>query len=429
MYFRPELSWEFLSADEIEAKSVRALRNHIRHVKEVSPHYQETFFDVFPEDIKTPADVARLPFTNKKDVAADTPRFLGVAPQEIVETLLTGGATGSPLAIPLTASDIERLAFSQALSFQAAGVQSADKAQILVSQDRLAFAPMAYYRGMALLGANVARVGQLPLEQHKRFLDLLQPSVLVGAPSFLKMLLADLKKRGFDSSRSSVKKLFCCGESVRTQEMRLNGLGDILEKGFNAAVYSTYTATELCVAYCECSARSGGHAHPELVYTEIVDDTGNPVADGMPGELVATTLGCEGMPLVRYRTGDITFKMSATCACGRNSCRIGPILARKSQLIKVRGATLYPLSITSALDELQFLDDYVVVLEGTDPLSDTVTIHAVTAPTNIVGITNQLRTSAKVQFPVLVTNGRTLDALRGNTLLKTKIVDKRSHAQ
>jgi len=425
LVFRPELSWEFLSADEIEARSVRAMRNHVRHAKEVSPHYQNALFDVFPDDIKTRDDIRKLPFTEKSDVVEDTNMFLGVTPEQIVETVVTSGSTGKPLVFSMTANDVDRLAFNEALSFYGTGVTPKDRAQILVSLDRLFIAGMAYYRGLSLLGVNTARIGVLPFDMQKYYIDLLKPTVVVGVPSFLLRLAKELAKLSFDTKGSSIEKLVCIGEAIRGQDMELNTVGRALEELYDAKVYSTYASTELSCAFCECTTQYGGHAHPELVYTEIVDETGKEAADGQVGELVATPLGVEAMPLLRYKTGDITFKVPGKCACGRNSLRVGPILARKSQMIKIKGTTVYPLAITNVLDSLDGIEDYIIVLEDDESGSDRVTIHAATMPSNLDKIGCQLRAQARVQLPVLISNITTIQHFRGKSAKKVRVVDSR----
>jgi phenylacetate-CoA ligase len=297
---------------------------------------------------------------------------------------------------------------------------------IFVSLDRLFIAGMAYYRGLTLLGANTARIGVLPFEMQRQYLELLRPLVVVGVPSFVRRLGKQLQNLGFDTRGSSIERIVCIGESIRGEDMKLNATGAALEEMFGARVYSTYGNTEIAVAYCECTEQAGNHSHPELVYTEIVDEAGKCVPDGEPGELVATPLGVEGMPLVRYRTGDITFKIASDCPCGRSSCRIGPILARKSQMIKLKGTTLYPLTITNALDELACIEDYVVMLEGDESLADRVIVHAVTPPASLQAIGEHLRARARVNFPVLVTNTATINSLRGDSRKKVKIIDKRA---
>jgi phenylacetate-CoA ligase len=423
--FKPEFSWEFLPADQVETRTIRALRNHVLHVREVSPYYRETLRDFSPDDITTLEIFHRLPFTTKDVLADQTKDFLAVSQDEIVETVVTSGSTGKPLVFSLTANDLERLAFNEALSFNGMGVTAGDRVQILVSLDRLFIAGMAYYRGLTHLGANTARIGVLPIEMQLHYIDLLKPTVLVGVPSFLKKLGTELDKQGFKLKDGSIKKIACIGESIRTETMELNATSRLIEEIFGAKVYSTYASTELSCAYCECTAQNGGHAHPELLYTEIVDEKGEAVPDGAPGELVATTLGVEGMPLVRYRTGDITFKIPGACSCGRTSMRIGPILSRKSQLIKLKGTTVYPLTITNVLDSIECVADYVIMLEGDESLADEVTIHIVAPANQIELISGQLRTHARVNFPLLISNIPTIQAMRGDNRKKMRVIDKR----
>ncbi len=414
-----------MSVDEITSRSVRAIRNHVRHLLEVSPFYRETLTDVDPMRIQSVEDIQNLPLTDKATVNRHMEKFWAVSPAQVVETVVTSGSTGRPLVFFMTESDLERLAFNEALSFYAAGVANTDRAQLIVSMDRLFIAAMAYYRGLIQLGANVFRVGVAPASMQKHYFELLKPTVIVGVPSFLRKLGAELSQSGYKCADSSIRKIIAIGESIRAHDLSLNSLGMALETLYGANVYSTYGCTELSVAYCECVERTGSHSHPELVYTEILDENGSPVPDGVPGELVATPLGVEGVPLLRYRTGDITFKIPGSCACGRNSCRIGPILARKSQMIKLKGTTLYPTTITTALDELDCLEDYVILLEGDNSLSDQVTIHAVAKPSDVIRISEHLRSKARVSFPVLVTNAVTIHSLRGDSRKKVHVIDKR----
>jgi phenylacetate-CoA ligase len=425
LVFNPDLSWEFFTPEQIHTRTIRALRNHVKHVLEVSPHYQRALGGLNPLDIESLNDFAKIPCTDKKTLMDNIGQFRAVEPERIVETVITSGSTGKPLVFAMTQNDVDRLAFNEALAFNSLGVTAADRAQLLVSLDRLFIAGMAYYRGLTLLGANTCRVGVVPIEMQKQYLELLKPTVIIGVPSFLKKLGSELGARGFDTRGCSIQKIVCIGESIRTLQMQLNTVGSTLEEMYGAKVYSTYGNTELSIAYCECTAQCGGHAHPELVYTEIVDEKGTPLPDGTPGELVATPLGVEGMPLVRYRTGDITFKISEPCVCGRNSCRIGPILARKSQMIKLKGTSLYPLTLTEALDELDCVEDYVIMLEGDESLSDQVTIHVVTQPTKVPLIAGHLQAKARVSFPVLVTNGPTIAMYRGDNRKKLRIIDRR----
>ncbi len=425
MAFKPEFSWEFLSSDEIAAKSLRALRNHVAHAREASPFYREAYAGIEPGDIKSIDDFQKIPFTNKEHLARHWQHFKAVTDEQIVETVVTSGSTGAPVPFSLTNTDLERLAFNEALSFNGVGVKKGDPVHILVSLDRLFIAGIAYYRGLSLLGANTMRIGVLPVEMQKYYLDFFKPVVLVGVPSFLKKLAKELNDLKFDTRACSVKKLVCIGESLKTASMEPNSLAVALGNLWDAEVYSSYASTELSVSYCECQSCTGGHAHPELVYTEIVDDNGVVVPDGTPGELVATPLGVEGVPLVRFKTGDITFKISEPCSCGRSSVRIGPILGRKSQMIKLKGTTVYPLTLTNVLDSIDTINDYIIILENDDALSDRVSIHVAAAPSAVEAIANQLRAVTRVNFPILVSNVPTIQSFRGDSRKKVRIADWR----
>jgi phenylacetate-CoA ligase len=425
--FRPELSWEFLSADEIEAKSIRAMRNHIRHVKEVSAFYRESLSGVDPEDIKAMADIGKLPLTGRVAFADRAAAFQAVSDDHVVETAMTSGATGKPLSFPLTAMDLERLGFNEALSFYSAGVTAADRADLCVGFDRCSLSGVAYYRGLTQLGVNTARRGMLPADSHKLHFSQFKPTVLVGAPSFFRRLSVELARLGFDKNASPVRKIFCVQESIRTREMQLSAAGKAIEDFYGAAVYSSYGNTELSSSFCECEARCGGHAHPELIFAEIVDEKGASVADGAAGELVATPLGVEGNPLVRYKTGDITFKISGQCACGRNSMRIGPVIGRVAHAIRMKDTVMYPPAVTNVLDGIEGIEDYLIILENDDGKNDHISIHLITPPSNMAKISSMVWAELRVNLPLLISNIPTIKHLRGRGGREIKIIDHRKH--
>ncbi len=425
MVFKPELSWEFLSKDEIAARSIKALRNHVEHLKEVSPYYREQLASVEPSDITSLEAIAQLPLTERETLVEHIEQFRAVSESEVVETVVTSGSTGMQLIYYMTKSDLDRLAFNEALSLNAAGVIPEDRAQILISLDRLFITGMAYYRGLTTLGVNTTRIGELPCDLQKHYLELLKPTVLVGVPSYLKKFAQQLIESGFDTQASSVQKIFCVGESLRNESLELNSVGQKLQEFFGAQTYSAYGVMELSVAYCECVEQNGNHAHPELIYTEIVDENGKSVPDGMPGELVGTPLGVEGVPLLRYRTGTMTFTLPGGCGCGRNSDRIGPMATQKSRMIKLDGTTIYPLTITNALDELEYVEDYVIILKGDGSFSDRITLHVAIQPSMLENLSTHLRAKVRVTIPVLVSNVATINSYRGDSKKKIKIIDRR----
>jgi phenylacetate-CoA ligase len=427
MSFNPHFSWDFLATDEIAERSMRAFRNHLKFLKQDSKYYQEILKDINPDKVLSYEDIRKLPLTEKKTLSDNLPDFL-VAPEDsVVETVVTSGSTGSPLIVPLTQSDIERLAYNESLSFHSAGVSSSDRAFIMVSMDRLFIAGMAYYQGLTALGVNTSRIGVLAVEMQKHYMELLKPTVLVGVPSYLLKLGNYLKKEGATGAISSVSKIFCIGEPIREEDMSPNSIATDLKKCFSAELFSTYASTEVSSTFCDCTAGAGAHSHPELVYAEILDDSGNPVEDGVAGELVVTPFGIEGLPLLRYRTGDITTRVEGKCSCGRNSMRVGPILSRKSQLLKVKGTTIYPLTIINCIDSIDAVDDFIIELKGKEGTpNEEIFIHAVTKPNQVGVIMSQVQAAARVSIPVLVTNQPTLNSYRGDSRKKIRIVDNRN---
>jgi len=425
MPFMPEHSWERLSEDEIESRSLRAMRNHIIYLKRNSKFYERKLSAVQPQDIKDISDILALPFTSKEELSAETNNFY--CTDKIAETCVTSGSTGNPLIVPFTKNDLDRLAYNESLSFHSIGVKAGDRAQVMVSLDRLFVAGMAYYRGLIALGVNTTRMGVMSPEMQEYYIRLLYPNVLVGVPSYFIKFAENLRKNGKDIRDTSIQKLACIGESLRNEDMTWNDTALRIEELYGAKVYGTYASTETCSSYCDCEYRTGGHSHPELIYTEILDDAGNPVPAGEIGELTVTTFGMEGMPLLRYRTGDMTFKIAGNCPCGRNSMRIGPIVYRKSQLIKIKGTTIYPATITNVIDSLGCCDDYIIELKGHRDDCDKVEIilHVISEKKELHRITQALQTAARVRISVYLSNKSTITALRGNTRKAVRFVDNR----
>jgi len=171
-----------------------------------------------------------------------------------------------------------------------------------------------------------------------------------------------------------VSRLVCIGEPLRDANMEPLKVAIDLEALWGAKVYSTYSSSELVTSFCECTAQNGGHLLEDLAVVEIVDEEGRNLPDGEVGEVVVTPLRIEGTPLIRFRTGDLSFLMREPCACGRTSPRLGPILGRKQQMMKVSGTTLYPQAIFNALDGVKGVSEYYIEVEQTDNLSDTLRI-------------------------------------------------------
>ena len=207
-------------------------------------------------------------------------------------------------------------------------------------------------------------------------IDRLKPTAIISVPSFLKRVAAYADQQGCDLAQSTVRKLICIGEPVRNPDWTLTPLGSRIAPGLRAQVFSTYGNTELASSLCECQAGQGGHSHPQLLHVEILDDAGRPVPDGREGQLVATTIGVEAMPLIRFATGDVTFLTRRRCPCGLWTPHIGPILGRRDQAMKIKGTTVYPAAVQRALQGLDDLVDYIMIATAPTALSDELEIIA-----------------------------------------------------
>ena len=147
-----------------------------------------------------------------------------------------------------------------------------------------------------------------------------------------------------------------------------------MEKWPELALYSTYASTEMSTTFTECEYMHGGHHHPELIITEVLDDEGKVLPEGSLGELTITTLGIEGMPLLRFRTGDMVTLHQEPCSCGRNTLRVSPVVGRKQQMIKYKGTTLYPPVLMDLLTEFAQVENYIIEISNNEILTDEILI-------------------------------------------------------
>jgi phenylacetate-CoA ligase len=202
----------------------------------------------------------------------------------------------------------------------------------------------------------------------------LKPTAIVSVPSFLGHLADKAAETNFNLAAGGIRRAVCIGEPVRENNFALNRAGLAVEKSWGAKVFSTYGVTELAASLCECEAGRGGHLHPELLHLEALDEQGRAVPDGEIGELTATTFGVEAMPVIRYRTGDFAALHRAPCACGRRTLRVGPIVGRKNQRLKIKGTTVFPSALKTVLDSLPEISSYAILARRGENLSDDVEI-------------------------------------------------------
>jgi phenylacetate-CoA ligase len=324
-----------------------------------------------------------LPVTVKDDIQLHNWDFLSVPRTRIVEYTSTSGTMGKPVTVALTAKDLDRLAYNECISFACAGGTSDDIFQLMLTLDRQFMAGIAYYQGIRKLGASIIRVGPgLPAMQLDA-IERLKPTVLVAVPSFIVKLVEYAQQHSINLNNSAVKRAICIGESLRDDKFGLSIIGQRISENWQITLHGTYASTEMQTAFTECEHGVGGHHHPELIILEMLGDDNNPVPFGQPGEVTITTLGVEGMPLLRYKTGDVAIAHNEPCKCGRTTVRLGPVIGRKQQLIKLKGTTLYPPGVFEILNELPFIQDYVVEAFTNELGTDDLRLHVLIGDSNL----------------------------------------------
>lgn len=370
----PEI--EKKSLPEIKGFQEGKLKLMLRYVNENSPYYKELFkkngIDI--SQIKSIEDLSKIPVTTKEDLQLRNDDFFAVEKHHIIDFVTTSGTLGDPVTFGLTENDLQRLAYNEAISFACAGAGKEDIFQLTTTIDRRFMAGLAYFMGARKLGAGIIRVGSgIPELQWDTILKM-KPTILIAVPSFIIKLIDFAEKNGIDYNKTSIRSAVCIGEPLRNEDFELNNLGNKITEKWDIKLYSTYASTEMSSAFTECEYANGGHHHPELIITEFLDDNDNPVAKGEEGELTITTLGVEGMPLLRFKTGDIVKPYYEPCNCGRTTMRLGPIIGRKKQMIKYKGTTLYPPAMYNLLDDFEAIVNYIVEVYTNDFQTDEILI-------------------------------------------------------
>ena len=424
---------EFRGIDEIEDFQNQKLREAIKYLAGNSPYYQRMFREnnINIEDIKTISDLPKLPFTKKEDLQLHNEDFLCVPKEKIIDYITTSGTLGDPVTFGCTDKDLDRLAFNEMKSFSCAGLKPGNIIQLMTTIDKRFMAGLAYFLGIRKLGASIIRVGNGMPELQWDTINRIKPDTIMCVPSFILKLIDYAEKNGIDYRNSSIKRIIGIGEGLRDQNFELNLLGNRIKEKWNVELFATYSSTEMGATFSECEFGCGGHVHPELIIVEIIGDDNLPVKDGEVGEIVVTTLGVEGMPLLRFRTGDISRKIVERCRCGRNSFRLSPIVGRKNNMIKLKGTTLYPPAINDVLDNTPYVVNYVVIVQhsfaGTDEVIVKVGISSRQNFDVIKDLKDRFRSKIRVAPIVEIMSPEDINHINnpGNNRKPIKFIDKR----
>ena len=367
---------EKANREEIKRFQEGKLKELLAYLNTRSGYYQDVF-ETHGVDVRTIRgleDLVRLPLTTKADLQYHNQLFRCVETTEIADYVTTSGTSGDPVLLALTDKDLDRLAYNEALSYQCAGLSSTSTIQLTTTMDRRFMAGLAYFLGARKAGIGIVRVGSGVPELQWDTIARVQPDTIICVPSFLLKMVEYAESNGIDFQNSGVKKAICIGEPLRKPDFSLSTLAKRIRDKWDIQLFSTYASTEMGTAFTECIHGVGGHHHPELIITEFLDDANNPVPEGEAGELVITTLGVEGMPLLRFKTGDIVQPFYEPCACGRTTMRLGPVIGRKNQMVKYKGTTIYPPVLFDLLNDFEEVENYIIEISSNELNEDEITV-------------------------------------------------------
>ncbi len=338
---------ETMSRDEIHAVQTEGLKKCVRRVYDNVPFYRAKMdaLGVRPDDIRDADDIVKLPFTEKQDLRDNYPYGLFAAPmKEITRIHASSGTTGKPTVAGYTKNDLDIWAELVARCLAAAGVTDKDIVHVAYGYG-LFTGGLGAHDGATRIGATVVPVSGGNTQRQLMLLQDFKPTVLACTPSYALNLADSMQKAGISTDQIALQ-AGVFGAEPWTEEMR----GEI-ERMLNIKAYDIYGLTEMMgpgVAI-DCPARLGLHVWEDHFLPEIIDKDLAQVPDGTEGELVITSFSKEGMPLLRYRTHDLSALSNTPCPCGRTHRRIRRIHARSDDMLIIRGVNVFPSQIEHAL--------------------------------------------------------------------------------
>lgn len=348
-----------------ERRQLQGVRLHklVERLYHNVPFYRQKLQEagIMPSDINTIEDIRKLPFTTKQEMRDNYPCGLFAVPRnEIIRIHASSGTTGKQTIVGYTRKDLEVWSECIARSLYAWGVRSSDTVSVAYGYG-LFTGGLGFHDGAQHLGATVLPTSTGNTEKHIRLLHDLQVTVLACTPSYALHLYETIIKMGYSMDDFALR-IGCFGGEPWTESMRRE-----IEQNMGIKAYNMYGLSEIMgpgVAH-ECECQNGSHFNEDHFFPEIIDpQTLEVLPDGQKGELVITTLTKEGIPLIRYRTRDLTSLIREQCPCGRTEVRIAPIMGRSDDMLIIRGINVFPSQIESVILDLQaFEPQYQLIVD------------------------------------------------------------------
>lgn len=369
---------EIASRDEIAALQFHRMKRTLKHAYENSPFYRKRFDEagVHPEDLRTLSDLSKFPFTYKQDLRDSYPFGMFAVPREqLVRIHASSGTTGKPTVVGYTPGDINNWANLIARSIRASGGRPGDICHVAYGYGLFTGGLGAHY-GAERLGCTVVPISGGMTERQVTLIEDFKPRIIMVTPSYMLSILDEFRRRGIDPRETSLQ-VGIFGAEPWTNRMR-----EEIEQVFDMHAVDIYGLSEVMgpgVANECVETKDGLHIWEDHFYPEIIDpDTGEVLPDGEMGELVFTTLTKEGLPMIRYRTRDLTRLLPGTA---RSMRRMEKITGRSDDMIILRGVNVFPTQIEEQLLKVASLSPHfqIELTTGANRM-DSMTVHCECLP-------------------------------------------------
>ena len=371
-YFNSEL--ETMSRQQLEQLQLQRLKQTVEHCMN-NAFYRKRFKElgITPDDIRSLDDVKKLPFTSKEDLRDNYPFGLSCVPlKECTRLHSSSGTTGNPTVVLHTQRDLDEWANAVARCLWMVGSRPEDVFQNSAGYGMFT-AGLGFQYGAEKVGMLTVPAAAGNTTRQIKFIKDFGTTVLHAIPSYASRIYEVMKQEGVDPRTDTKLRVLCIGAEPHSEEQRKR-----IEENLGVKAYNSYGISEMMgpgVAF-ECPEQNGLHIWEDYFIVEIIDPvTLEPVPDGQLGELVLTTINREAMPLLRYRTRDLTRILPGECPCGRTHRRLARLQGRSDDMIILKGVNIFPIQIEKILLKFKELStDYLITLE-TKNGNDTMTVE------------------------------------------------------
>ncbi|WP_094227551.1 phenylacetate--CoA ligase family protein [Methanolobus psychrotolerans] len=429
-YWQPK--YETIKKEELVELQLKRLKKTAAAVYENVPFYREKFRElgISPDDIRSLDDISKLPMTKKTDLRDNYPFGLFAVPRkDVVRIHASSGTSGKPTVVGYTKNDIETWSDLMARNLTMVGLDNNDIFQNAVNYG-LFTGGLGFHYGVERIGAMTVPSGTGNTSRQLEMMMDFGVTAMHCTPSYA-LYLAETAKEMDIVDQLSLK-VGCFGAEPWSSNTRKQ-----LENALNIKAYDSYGLSELMgpgVAF-ECEEQDGLHIWSDHFFVEVLDENGEQVAEGEKGELVLTSLSKEALPIIRYRTGDITRLLEGECSCGRTTPRISRLLGRADDMLIVRGINVFPSQIENIIASIpEVTEHFQVILDRNAKMLDEITVKVELEENAFTGelkdlaavrrhVENELKSVLNIRTNVELAERGTIPRSEGKS---KKVIDRRN---